>query len=163
MVSQSKLDSAYMDCARSMASLSYAVRKKVGAILVAPNGGIIAEGINGTPSGFENVCEDNIFHQWELNCGRCMTCKSEYTTDKLCKSVTKPEVLHAESNAIAKIAKSANSSLRATLYVTMSPCFECSKLIIQCGITRVVYDEEYRITDGIDLLLKAGVQVEKIK
>ncbi len=99
---------------------------------------IISDGYNGTPSGFENVCEDET-------------------------GVTKPYVLHAEANAITKVAKSGNSSLGATLYVTASPCLECAKLIIQAGISRVVYQEEYRITDGVDLLRRAGIQVEKFE
>lgn len=98
---------------------------------------IISDGYNGTPSGFENICEDE-------------------------NGVTKPYVLHAEANAITKVAKSGNSSLGATLYVTASPCIECSKLIIQAGIKRVVYKDEYRLTDGVDLLRKAGITVEKI-
>ena len=98
---------------------------------------IISDGYNGTPSGFENVCEDE-------------------------NGVTKPYVLHAEANAITKVAKSGNSSDGATLYVTASPCIECSKLIIQAGIKRVVYKDEYRLTDGVDLLRKAGIEVEKV-
>ena len=98
---------------------------------------IISDGYNGTPSGFENVCEDE-------------------------NGVTKPYVLHAEANAITKIAKSGNSSKGATLYVTASPCIECAKLIIQAGISRVVYKDEYRLTDGVDLLRQAGVEVEKL-
>jgi len=137
MVTQRKLDEAYMHCARAIAALSYAERKKVGAIVVT-DGHIIAEGCNGTYSGADNQCE---------------------TDDGL---VTKPEVLHAESNAIAKIAKSTNSSQDATLYVTCSPCYECSKMIIQAGIKRVVYDEEYRLAEGLALLRKAGIVVEKL-
>ena len=109
----------------------------MGAILVKDRM-IISDGYNGTPSGFENVCEDE-------------------------NGVTKPYVLHAEANAITKVACSSNSSLGATLYVTASPCLECAKLIIQAGITRVVYSEEYRITDGVDLLRRAGVRVEKFE
>ena len=114
---------------------SYCKRRQVGALLVK-NNMIISDGYNGTPSGFENVCEEN--------------------------GVTKPYVLHAEANAISKVAKSGNSSEDATLYVTASPCIECAKLIIQCGIKRVVYKDEYRLTDGIDLLKRAGIEVEKI-
>ena len=110
-------------------------RRQVGALLVKDNM-IISDGYNGTPSGFENICEEN--------------------------GVTKPYVLHAEANAISKVAKSGNSSEGATLYVTASPCIECSKLIIQSGIKRVVYKDEYRLTDGVDLLRKAGVEVEKV-
>ena len=115
---------------------SYCKRRQVGALLVKDRM-IISDGYNGTPSGFENICED------------------EY-------GVTKPYVLHAEANAIMKVAKSGNSSDGATLYVTASPCMECSKLIIQSGIKRVVYRDEYRLTDGIDLLRKAGIEVEKL-
>lgn len=116
---------------------SYCSRRKVGAILVKDRM-IISDGYNGTPAGFENVCEDE-------------------------NGVTKPYVLHAEANAITKVAKSNNSSEGATLYVTASPCMECAKLIIQAGISRVVYSEEYRITDGLDLLRRAGVIVEKFE
>ena len=115
---------------------SYCKRRQVGAILVKDRM-IISDGYNGTPSGFENVCEDE-------------------------NGVTKPYVLHAEANAISKIAKSGNSSEGATLYVTASPCLECSKLIIQAGIRRVVYRDEYRLTDGVDLLRRAGIDVERV-
>ena len=114
---------------------SYCKRRQVGALLVKDNM-IISDGYNGTPSGFENVCEEN--------------------------GVTKPYVLHAEANAISKVAKSGNNSLGATLYVTASPCIECAKLIIQSGIKRVVYKDEYRLTDGVDLLTRAGIEVEKV-
>jgi dCMP deaminase len=107
----------------------------VGAILVKDKM-IISDGYNGTPAGFENVCEDE-------------------------NGVTKPYVLHAEANAITKVAKSSNSSDGSTLYVTASPCIECAKLIIQAGIKRVVYHDEYRITDGLDLLRRAGIEVVK--
>ena len=116
---------------------SYCARRQVGAILVKDRM-IISDGYNGTPSGFENVCEDE-------------------------NGVTKPYVLHAEANAITKVAKSNNSSDGATLYITDSPCMECAKLIIQAGIKRVVYAREYRIIDGVDLLRRAGIQVEKIE
>ena len=135
MSSESKFDKSYLQMARVWAQNSYCVRRKVGAILVKDRM-IISDGYNGTPSGFENVCEDE-------------------------NGVTKPYVLHAEANAITKVAKSGNSSLGATLYVTASPCLECSKLIIQAGIKRVVYSEDYRITDGIDLLRRAGIEVVK--
>lgn len=114
---------------------SYCKRRQVGALIVKDKM-IISDGYNGTPSGFENVCEED--------------------------GITKPYVLHAEANAITKVAKSGNSSLGATLYVTASPCIECSKLIIQAGIKRVVYKDEYRLTDGVDLLRRAGVEVEKV-
>ena len=115
---------------------SYCKRRQVGALLVKDRM-IISDGYNGTPSGFEKICEDE-------------------------NGVTKPYVLHAEANAITKVAKSGNNSKGATLYVTASPCMECAKLIIQSGISRVVYRDEYRLTDGVDLLRKAGIEVEKI-
>ena len=115
---------------------SYCKRRQVGALLVKDRM-IISDGYNGTPSGFENICEDE-------------------------NGVTKPYVLHAEANAITKVAKSGNNSKGATLYVTASPCLECAKLIIQSGISRVVYRDEYRLTDGVDLLRKAGIEGEKI-
>lgn len=112
---------------------SYCVRRKVGALIVKDKM-IISDGYNGTPSGFPNVCESS-------------------------EGVTLPYVLHAEANAITKVARSNNSSDGSTLYVTASPCMECSKLIIQSGIRRVVFSELYRITDGLDLLREAGVEV----
>ena len=123
-----------MKMARTWAENSYCVRRKVGALMVRDNM-IISDGFNGTPSGFENVCEDE-------------------------NNVSKPYVLHAEANAITKIARSNNSSNGATLYVTASPCMECSKLIIQSGIKRVVYGEKYRLMDGVELLERAGIQVD---
>lgn len=137
MDNKTKFDKSYLEMAVVWAKNSYCTRRQVGAILVKDKM-IISDGYNGTPAGFENVCEDE-------------------------NGVTKPYVLHAEANAITKVAKSSNSSLGATLYVTASPCMECSKLIIQAGITRVVYLEEYRITDGIDLLRRAGVEVVKFE
>ncbi|MDE5648242.1 MAG: dCMP deaminase family protein [Muribaculaceae bacterium] len=134
---QLALDRRYLRMSRIWAENSYCRRRKVGAILVK-DGMIISDGFNGTPAGFENVCED---------------------TD----GTTKPCVLHAEANAITKVARSNNSSEGATLYVTASPCMECSKLIIQSGIRRVVYNEEYRLSDGIDLLRRAGVEVVHIE
>ncbi len=115
---------------------SYCQRRKVGALVVKEKM-IISDGYNGAPSGFENVCED-------------------------AHGVTHPYVLHAEANAITKLARSGNNSDQATLYVTASPCIECAKLIIQAGIRRVVYAEQYRLTDGIDLLRRAGVEVEHL-
>ena len=129
---QHLLDLRYLRMARIWAENSYCQRRKVGALIVK-NKMIISDGYNGTPSGFENVCEEN--------------------------NVTKPYVLHAEANAITKIARSHNSSDGATLYVTASPCLECSKLIIQSGIKRVVYSEKYRLADGIELLRRAGIEV----
>ena len=130
-----KFDHSYLEMAEIWARNSYSKRRKVGALLVKDRM-IISDGYNGTPSGFENICEED--------------------------GVTKPYVLHAEANAITKVAKSGNSSEGATLYVTASPCLECSKLIIQSGIKRVVYRDEYRLTDGIDLLRRAGIEVEKV-
>lgn len=132
-----KFDEKYIAMAEIWAGNSYCKRRKVGALLVKDRM-IISDGYNGTPSGFENVCEDEL-------------------------GVTKPYVLHAEANAISKVAKSGNNSLGATLYVTASPCIECSKLIIQAGIKRVVYKDEYRLNDGVELLRKAGVEVEKVE
>lgn len=129
---QEIVDRRYLRMAEIWAENSYCQRRKVGAIIVK-NSMIISDGFNGTPSGFENVCEDET-------------------------GVTKPYVLHAEANAITKVARSNNSSDGATLYITASPCMECSKLIIQAGIKRVVYHELYRITDGIELLTRAGVE-----
>ena len=132
-----QFDRSYLEMASVWAKNSYCTRRQVGAILVKDRM-IISDGYNGTPSGFENVCEDE-------------------------NGVTKPYVLHAEANAITKVAKSNNSSLGATLYITDSPCMECAKLIIQSGIARVVYARDYRITDGIDLLRRAGVEVVKFE
>ena len=129
---QHQLDQRYLRMAMIWAENSYCKRRQVGA-LVVKNQMIISDGFNGTPSGFENVCEEN--------------------------DVTKPYVLHAEANAITKLARSHNSSNDATLYVTASPCLECSKLIIQSGIKRVIYGEQYRLSDGIDLLKRAGIEV----
>lgn len=134
---QAILDKRYMRMTRIWAENSYCVRRKVGAIIVKDST-IISDGYNGTPSGFENVCEDG-------------------------DGITKPYVLHAEANAITKIARSCNSSDGATLYVTASPCIECAKLIVQAGIKRVVYAEKYRLTDGIELLERAGISVEYLE
>ena len=131
---QTLLDRRYLRMARIWAENSYCQRRQVGA-LVVKNKMIISDGYNGTPSGFENVCED-------------------------ADGITYPYVLHAEANAITKLARSGNDSDGSTLYVTAAPCIECSKLIIQSGIKRVVYAEQYRLTDGTDLLEKAGVKVE---
>ncbi len=129
---QRLLDSRYLRMAQIWSENSYCVRRKVGALIVRDNM-IISDGYNGTPSGFPNVCEEN--------------------------NVTFPYVLHAEANAITKVARSNNSSEGGTLYVTASPCMECSKLIIQSGIKRVVFSDLYRIQDGLDLLRKAGIKV----
>ncbi|MBQ9636280.1 MAG: dCMP deaminase family protein [Prevotella sp.] len=130
---QRLLDRRYLRMARIWAENSYCERRKVGALVVKEKM-IISDGYNGTPSGFENHCEDE-------------------------QNVTKTYVLHAEANAITKLARSSNNSDGSTLYVTASPCIECAKLIIQAGIRRVVYGEQYRLTDGIDLLRRAGIEV----
>jgi len=130
---QKTFDKRYLQMAQIWAGNSYCIRRQVGALIVKGRM-IISDGYNGTPSGFENVCEDE-------------------------NNVTKPYVLHAEANAITKVAKSNNSSEDATLYVTTSPCMECSKLIIQSGIKRVVYCNRYHNTDGLDLLKRAGIEL----
>ena len=130
---QYRLDRRYLRMAHIWAENSYCKRRKVGALVVKDKM-IISDGYNGTPSGFENICEDE-------------------------NQVTKSYVLHAEANAITKLARSNNNSEGSTLYVTASPCIECSKLIIQAGIKRVVYAEKYRLTDGLSLLKRAGIKV----
>ncbi|MDO5664673.1 MAG: dCMP deaminase family protein [Bacteroidia bacterium] len=130
---QLELDKRYMRMAFIWSENSYCKRRQVGAILVKDKM-IISDGYNGTPSGFENICEDE-------------------------NNVTKPYVLHAEANAITKVARSNNSSEGATLYVTSSPCIECAKLIIQAGIKRVVYADSYRLSDGVELLNKADIEL----
>ena len=131
---QHQLDQRYLRMARIWAENSYCQRRQVGALVVKDQR-IISDGYNGTPSGFENQCEDE-------------------------QGVTHPYVLHAEANAITKLARSSNNSDGATLYVTASPCIECAKLIIQAGIKRVVYGEKYRLDDGLNLLKKANIKVE---
>lgn len=133
----SKHDIQYLKIAQIWAENSHAKRLKVGAIIVKDNT-IISDGYNGRPKGFNNVCEDEFGN-------------------------TLADVLHAEANAITKLAQSNNSSKDATIYTLVSPCIECSKLIIQSGIKRVVYAEDYRLPEGIDLLKKAGIEVDKIK
>jgi dCMP deaminase len=133
---QELLDKRYIRMAFIWAENSYCKRRQVGAILVKDKM-IISDGYNGTPAGFENVCEDE-------------------------NNITKPYVLHAEANAITKVARSNNSSEGATLYVTSAPCIECAKLIIQAGIKRVVYADSYRVSDGIDLLKRANIEVVAI-
>ena len=135
MAKQLELDHTFLEMAYVFANLSKAKRRKVGCIIVK-DGQVISNGFNGTPSGFDNCCEIN--------------------------NETKPEVLHAESNALMKIARSTNSSIGSTMYLTCSPCFECAKLIIQSGITRLVYKEDYRKEDGIDLLRLTDIIIEKI-
>ena len=148
MANQNRLDKTYMKMAEELSILSHAKRKKVGA-LVVKDAHIISEGYNGTPAGFDNKCERDNFN-FPL-----------YPYQQSTR--TKPEVLHAESNAITKLAKSTNSSDGATLYITLSPCFECSKLIIQSGIVRVVYKERYSPADGCKFLRQANIVVECIE
>ena len=136
MDKQELLDHRYLRMAQIWAENSYCQRRQVGALVVKDKM-IISDGYNGTPSGFENVCEDE-------------------------NNVTKPYVLHAEANAITKLARSNNNSDGSTLYVTASPCIECAKLIIQSGIRRVVYGEKYRLEDGINLLKRANIEVKYI-
>lgn len=149
----------YMNIAAQIGQLSYAERKKVGCILVK-DGTIISHGYNGTPYGFENLCEELKTTYYDSPTGAEILQDQGYDISNgiAMKLVTKAEVLHAESNAISKVAKSSNSSEDADLYVTLSPCFECSKLIIQAGIKRVFYREEYRLRNGLELLEKAGIQ-----
>ena len=139
MPAQDRLDKTYLEMAMIWSRLSKAERKKVGCLIVK-NGQIISDGYNGTPYGFDNTCEFGTRFGLE----------------------TKPEVLHAESNAISKLAKSSQSSKESTVYITISPCFDCAKLMVQCDIKRVVYNEEYRSSDGIELLQKAGIDVEQV-
>ena len=127
----------YLRMARIWAENSYCVRRQVGALIVKDKM-IISDGYNGTPSGFENICEDDL-------------------------GKTKPYVLHAEANAITKVAKSANNCDGATLYVTASPCIECSKLIIQAGIKRIVYSDRYRSDDGLELLRRGGIECIQVE
>ncbi len=129
---QRQLDRRYLQMARIWAENSYCVRRKVGALIVKDKM-IISDGYNGTPSGFENVCEDADGH-------------------------TKSYALHAEANAIPKVAKSANNCDGSTLYITAAPCIECAKLIIQAGIRRVVYSDEYRSEEGLDLMRRVGIE-----
>ena len=134
---QEKYDKAYLRMAKTWGELSYCKRKKVGALIVKDRM-IISDGYNGTPSGFENVCEDE-------------------------EHYTKWYVLHAEANAIAKVSGSTQSTKGATLYITLSPCRECSKLIFQSGITRVVYSKKYKDLSGIEFLIKSGVSADFIE
>ena len=158
MANQNKLDERYLAMAREWSKMSHAKRKKVGCLIVKDEQ-IISDGYNGTPSGFNNDCEEVFYtcderdvykdQEWELDKGK----------EKFLKLKTKPEVLHAESNALMKLARSTNSSEGATIYCTYSPCFDCAKLIVQSGVKRFVYNETYRNTEGLDLLKKAGVEI----
>ena len=176
---QIEYDITYMNMATSLSELSHAIRSKVGAIIVSEDGQIIGQGYNGTPTGFSNICEyyedtfgnhihSNTYYKLGRNYNQYYDEDDEFNDiDKDVKKGniqaslhTKPEVLHAETNAISKCAKFMASTENSTIYVTLSPCFDCSKFIIQSGIKRVVYKELYRNTDGLDLLTKAGISCE---
>lgn len=155
---QKQFDISYLRMAKIWAENSYAIRRKVGCLIVK-DGMIISDGFNGTPSGFENECET-------IQCSRTFfveDCDGVCDHCEFSELKTKPYVLHAEANAITKLAKSHNSSIGATLYVTLSPCIECAKLIVQSEIKRVVYCEKYHNTDGLEFLVRAGIVVEQIK
>jgi dCMP deaminase len=137
VLKQQKTDERYLRMAQIWAENSYCKRRQVGALIVKDQM-IISDGYNGTPSGFENICEDENYQ-------------------------TKPYVLHAEANAITKVAASNNNSKEATIYITSSPCIECAKLIIQAGIKRVVYSDKYRMEEGINLLKRAGIELNYIE
>lgn len=142
---KTKFKNLYMDWAKRVAQLSYARRLQVGAVIVKDDT-VISYGYNGMPSGWDNNCEDE--------------CK--WPNGEIVGLITKPEVLHAESNAISKLARSNNSGADATIFITHSPCIECSKLIYQSGISRVFYSQDYRDRTGINFLLRSGVLVEQI-
>ena len=144
MPNQIDLDRTYLEMAKVWAQLSKAERKKVGCLIVK-DGQIISDGYNGTPKGYDNKCE---------------IINVKYLPQAENKLQTKREVLHAESNALMKLAKSTNSSKDSTIYLTMSPCFDCAKLIIQAEVERVVCSEQYRITDGVDFLRKNNIIVD---
>ena len=153
MIKEKYLDT-YMKTAKLFAEHSSAVRKKVGAVVVK-NDRIISIGYNGMPSGWDNNCEDMFITQDEISSG-------VYSLTKRTELKTKPEVLHAESNAIAKLAKSTESGDGASMFITCSPCIDCAKMIYQSGIKEVFYGEEYRNNDGIDFLNKCGLSVRKL-
>ena len=146
VMNQNKLNLCFMNTARTFASMSHCTRKKVGSIAVK-DGNIVAIGWNGTPAGFDNCCE---FQQKTDNP------EIPYIL------VSKPEVLHAESNVITKLAKSTISSAGAIIFITLSPCIECAKLIIQSGITEVYFEDKYKDITGIKLLLQSGIRVYQL-
>ena len=180
---QKQYDIIYMKIAQCISELSYSYRSQVGCIIVSKEGQIISQGFNGTPTGYDNCCEDiECSCKWVHGCTYTGKPIEESKDVKFCstackdlehpelgypchylKLITKKEVLHAESNAISKCAKWISSTDGATLYVTLSPCFECSKTIIQSGIKRVCYAEEYRDTSGLEFLRKNGIEVKQIK
>ena len=158
MDKQFELDKRYLRMARIWSENSYAIRRQVGCLIVKDRM-IISDGYNGTPSGFENICEDAICQKPNDPCCpgglECFNCE-------FVKLKTKPYVLHAEANAISKLAKSLNNSEGATLYVTDEPCLDCAKMIIQAGIKRVVFWREYHSHEGTQLLLRAKIQIDQI-
>ena len=171
---QRQYDIAYMKMAEAFATLSYARRKQVGAIIVSKNDQVISQGFNGTPHGFSNICEEILFaDNVKLNLDNDIEKFNAYadnleagTYEKMSeipyRLKTKPEVLHAETNAITKCAKYSNSTEGATLYVTLAPCLNCAKLIVQAEIARVVYKEYHNEDDGINFLKSCGVDVVEL-
>jgi dCMP deaminase len=157
------IDKIYMQIAYQTAKLSYAERRKVGCIIVKDEQ-IVSFGYNGTPHGFANECEELQIRYYDHPDHVEILLDKGYECENGCcsKTVTKKEVLHAESNAITKLAKSTMTSTGADLYTTTAPCFDCSKLIIQAGIKRVFYSESYRDMSGLDLLRQAGIEVEEV-
>lgn len=175
MTKEEKYNKCYIEMAESIAKLSHAERAKVGCIIVSKDGQIISHGWNGMPTGFDNCCETaECSCLWRHGCQYkaekienpdiefCIKAAAGQPCDKL-KLITKNEVLHAESNAIVKCAKYGNASTKnASLYVTLSPCLECAKLIVQAGISKVYYKEQYRNIDGLKFLEKVGIEVIQI-
>lgn len=164
MDKQFELDKRYLRMARIWSENSYAIRRQVGALVVKDRM-IISDGYNGTPAGFENVCEDVVgCNCWGDMSGDFCSDKSENKClqCKHAKLITKPYVLHAEANALSKLARSGNNSEGATLYVTDEPCLDCAKMIIQAGIKRVVFWREYHSHEGTQLLLRAKIQIDQI-
>ena len=166
---QHQYDIAYMKMAYAISELSYANRNKVGCIIVSKDGQVISQGFNGTPSGYDNCCETLVCNSnSRYDCIKYTGQIQDVISFKYChdceelKLVTKPEVLHAESNAISKCAKQMSSTDNATLYVTLSPCFDCAKIIIQSGIKRVCYSELYRDDSGLKFLEKNNIKIEQI-
>lgn len=161
MDKKERIDELYIKMAFIWAQNSYAIRRKVGCLIVK-NNRIISDGYNGTPCGFENVCEEIPFIKFNFLSDEDMRDYLQHYQDAGGTLKTKPYVLHAESNAISKLAQSNNDSNGATLYVTDEPCIDCAKLIIQAGIKRVVFCREYRLHDGIELLKRAKIEVCQI-
>lgn len=168
-------DIVYMKVAKNISELSYSKRSKVGCIIVSEDGQIVSQGYNGTPTGFDNCCEiPHCSCQYVKGCAVTEKPINEQLNVNYCSTIlygkpcqyltliTKPEVLHAESNAISKCSKYFSSTLNTTMYITLSPCIDCAKLIIQSGIKRVVFDELYRNSDGLELLKKSSIIVEQL-